>query len=93
MTFDTKNLVLSGGAADAKCLTDGTSNEDRDYLVVTSNFACSDDRAELASEALESDGPSSDSGHALTSWMTEDHDFPSPSFHFLSSINFTSRVY
>lgn len=70
MTFDTqKNLVLSRGAAHAKCLIHGTSIEDRDYLVV-SNFACSDDRAELASEALESDGPSLDSGHALTSWMT-----------------------
>lgn len=45
-----------------------------DHSVIASNFACSDDRADteqvLGSEALELDGLSSDSGHALTSWMT-----------------------
>lgn len=65
---------------------DGMRNEDRDYSVTAVHFPCLDDRAELESEALESGGLSSDSGHALLSWMTGACDFPSPSVHFLSSI-------
>lgn len=41
----------------------------------------------LGLESLELHGLSSDSGRALTSWMTWVQDFPSPSIHFLSGIN------
>lgn len=58
-----------------------------DYLVIASNFACLDDGAELGLGALQLGGLSSHSGYAFTSWMTWAHKFPSPSFHFLSSIN------
>lgn len=62
-----QNLELCGGAAHAKCLVDGTNNEDRNYLVIASNSACLGNRAEFGSEVLELNGLSSDSGHTLSS--------------------------
>lgn len=85
-----QNLVLCGGVIHAKCLIDGSSNEDKNYLVIASNFACLDDRTELGPEALELDGTSSNSDHALTSWTTWAHDFPYPRFPVLM---LTSKAY
>lgn len=74
---------------------DGMRNEDRDYSVTAIHFPCLDDRAELESEALESGGLSSDSGHALLGWMTDEGEpVTSPLQASISSavLLFTSRA-